>query len=68
MIDMYVKCGFMCCTYKVFDVMPERDVVSWIELIVAYMRRGDMKATQDLFDGLPMKDMVAWATMVTRYA
>ncbi|KAL9329420.1 hypothetical protein ACSQ67_004423 [Phaseolus vulgaris] len=68
MIDMYVKCGFMRCARKVFDEMPERDVVSWTELIVAYARRGDMKAAQDLFDGLPVKDMVAWTAMVTGYA
>ncbi|ESW31432.1 hypothetical protein PHAVU_002G237800 [Phaseolus vulgaris] len=68
MIDMYVKCGFMRCARKVFDEMPERDVVSWTELIVAYARRGDMKAAQDLFDGLHVKDMVAWTAMVTGYA
>ncbi|WVZ23792.1 hypothetical protein V8G54_002336 [Vigna mungo] len=68
MIDMYVKCGFTRCARKVFDEMPEQDVVSWTGLIVAYARRGDMKAAQDLFDGLPVKDMVAWTAMITGYA
>jgi len=43
MIDMFVKCGFMCCTRKVFDIMPEPDVVSWTKLIVAYTRRAIWK-------------------------
>ncbi|RDY09440.1 Pentatricopeptide repeat-containing protein, partial [Mucuna pruriens] len=68
MIDMYVKCGFLRCARKVFDEMPERDVVSWTGLIVAYARSGAMEAARGLFDGLPVKDMVAWTAMVTGYA
>ncbi|KAK7359226.1 hypothetical protein VNO77_01178 [Canavalia gladiata] len=68
LIDMYVKCGFLNCARKVFDEMPERDVVSWTGLIVAYARSGDMESARDLFDGLPVKDMVAWTALVTGYA
>ncbi|KAK7318792.1 hypothetical protein RJT34_03499 [Clitoria ternatea] len=67
-IDMYVKCGFLHCARKVFDEMPQRDVISWTALIVAYARRGDMESAGELFNGLPMKDMVAWTAMVTGYA
>ncbi|KAM7520153.1 hypothetical protein LguiB_019115 [Lonicera macranthoides] len=65
MIDMYVKCGLLGCGRRVFDEMPERDVISWTSLIVAYTRSGDMDAADGLFDGLPVKDMVAWTAMVT---
>ncbi|KAA8547430.1 hypothetical protein F0562_003706 [Nyssa sinensis] len=68
MIDMYVKCGLVYCGRRVFDEMPERDVISWTSLIVAYAKRGDMEAAARLFDGLPVKDMVAWTAMVTGYA
>ncbi|KAL6274005.1 hypothetical protein ACE6H2_024697 [Prunus campanulata] len=68
MIDMYVKCGFLDCGRKVFDEMPDRDVVSWTELIVAYTKIGDMGSASELFEGLPVKDMVAWTAMVTGYA
>ncbi|XP_034224055.1 pentatricopeptide repeat-containing protein At5g44230 isoform X2 [Prunus dulcis] len=68
MIDMYVKCGFLDCGRKVFDEMPDRDVVSWTELIVAYTKIGDMGSARELFEGLPVKDMVAWTAMVTGYA
>ncbi|XP_048334948.2 pentatricopeptide repeat-containing protein At5g44230 [Ziziphus jujuba] len=68
MIGMYVKCGFLECGRKVFDEMPNRDVISWTELIVAYAKSGDMDLARDLFDGLPVKDMVAWTAMVTGYA
>ncbi|XP_061999943.1 pentatricopeptide repeat-containing protein At5g44230 [Rosa rugosa] len=68
MIDMYLKCGFLDCGRKVFDEMPERDVVSWTELIVAYAKSGDMESARDLFEDLSLKDMVVWTAMVTGYA
>lgn len=67
MIGMYVKCGFLGCSRKVFDEMPERDVVSWTELIVAYANNGDMESAGGLFNELPLKDKVAWTAMVTGY-
>ncbi|CAN8247906.1 unnamed protein product [Cochlearia groenlandica] len=68
MIDMYVKCGSIDCARKVFDEMPERDVISWTELIAAYARDGNMESASELFESLPTKDMVAWTAMVTGFA
>uniref|UniRef100_A0A0D9UZ93 Pentacotripeptide-repeat region of PRORP domain-containing protein n=1 Tax=Leersia perrieri TaxID=77586 RepID=A0A0D9UZ93_9ORYZ len=41
MIDGYVKCGDLARARELFDVMPERNVVSWTMVIGAYaqMRR-----------------------------
>ncbi|XP_065877862.1 pentatricopeptide repeat-containing protein At5g44230 [Euphorbia lathyris] len=68
LIDMYVKCGFLECGRKVFDEMPQKDVISWTEIIVAYTKIGDMKSASQLFDDFPSKDMVAWTAMVTGFA
>ncbi|XP_010109916.2 pentatricopeptide repeat-containing protein At5g44230 [Morus notabilis] len=68
LMDMYVKCGVLGCARRVFDEMPERDVVSWTELIVAHAKGGDMELAEDLFGELPVKDKVAWTAMVTGYA
>ncbi|VVB07139.1 unnamed protein product [Arabis nemorensis] len=68
MIDMYVKCGSIDCARKVFDEMPERDVITWTELIAAYARVGNMKSAAELFESLPSKDMMAWTAMVTGFA
>nr|XP_043634669.1 pentatricopeptide repeat-containing protein At5g44230 [Erigeron canadensis] len=68
LIDMYVKCGVLEDARKVFDEMPERDVVSWTELIVAYVRRGEMDEAKMLFDGLVVKDMVVWTAMVMGFS
>ncbi|KAL5711041.1 hypothetical protein ACHQM5_021540 [Ranunculus cassubicifolius] len=38
LIDMYAKCGGMEFAEKVFDEMPERNLVSWNSLIVGFSR------------------------------
>jgi len=52
MIDMYIKCGFLECEWKVFDEMLNRVVISWMELISAYGKSGYMKSAGELFDEL----------------
>jgi pentatricopeptide repeat protein len=52
MIDTYIKCGFLECERKVFDEMPNRDVISWMELISAYGKNGNMESAGELFDRL----------------
>ncbi|XP_058068005.1 pentatricopeptide repeat-containing protein At5g44230 [Magnolia sinica] len=68
LIDFYVRCGCLEDARRVFDEMPERDVISWTTLIVAYAKRGDMDAAEELFSRLPEKDMVAWTAMVAGFA
>ncbi|XP_076918694.1 pentatricopeptide repeat-containing protein At1g71420-like [Bidens hawaiensis] len=36
LINMYAKCGFLNHARKVFDEMPERNVVSWTALVSGY--------------------------------
>ncbi|ERM98981.1 hypothetical protein AMTR_s01748p00005760, partial [Amborella trichopoda] len=40
LVDMYVKCGCMEKARKVFDEMPERDIVSWSAIIGGYAQDG----------------------------
>ncbi|KAJ1416993.1 WRKY domain [Sesbania bispinosa] len=40
---------------KMIDEMPQVNVVSWIELIVAYSRSGNMNSAQNLFDENPLR-------------
>ncbi|XP_047318461.1 pentatricopeptide repeat-containing protein At5g44230-like isoform X2 [Impatiens glandulifera] len=68
MIEMYVKCGLLNYALKVFDEMPERDVVSWTSLIVAYTKNADMESAVGMFENLPMKNTVAWTSIITGFA
>lgn len=68
LIDTYVKCGALESARKVFDEMPERDVISGTALIVAYAKDGELEYARELFDELPVKDAVAWTALITAYA
>ncbi|KAK9282100.1 hypothetical protein L1049_005012 [Liquidambar formosana] len=39
-LDMYAKCGLIDCARRVFDEMPERNLVSWNAMIAGYVHNG----------------------------
>ncbi|KAM0936403.1 putative tetratricopeptide-like helical domain superfamily [Dioscorea sansibarensis] len=40
LIHMYMKCGSIKDAFKVFDTMPERNLVSWKTMVVGYAKNG----------------------------
>nr|XP_043637383.1 pentatricopeptide repeat-containing protein At1g71420 [Erigeron canadensis] len=40
LVNMYAKCGFLDHARKVFDEMPERNIVSWTALVSGYSQFG----------------------------
>ncbi|KAH6782418.1 Pentatricopeptide repeat superfamily protein [Perilla frutescens var. hirtella] len=40
LVQMYSKCGLLSDAAQVFDSMPERNLVSWKAMIVAYAKNG----------------------------
>ncbi|XP_009145305.1 pentatricopeptide repeat-containing protein At3g22690 [Brassica rapa] len=49
LVHFYSECGELACARKVFDEMPQRNVVSWTSMICGYARRGFAKEAVDLF-------------------
>ncbi|KAM1597916.1 hypothetical protein PS2_032774 [Malus domestica] len=49
LVDMFIKCGNMEKARRVFDVMPEKDIVSWSSMIQGYASNGLPKEAIDLF-------------------
>jgi pentatricopeptide repeat protein len=50
LIDLYAKCGEIECARKVFDKMPERDLVCWTSMISGYAHNGYNSKTLEFFD------------------
>ncbi|KAJ8753450.1 hypothetical protein K2173_019849 [Erythroxylum novogranatense] len=48
-IDMYAKCGEIRDARKMFDEMPERNVVSWSGMIYGYAQMGENEQALKLF-------------------
>ncbi|KAL6127118.1 hypothetical protein ACLB2K_075161 [Fragaria x ananassa] len=53
---------------KLFDVMPERDIVSWNSMITGYAEVRDVGNARDLFERMGEKDVVSWTVMIRVYA
>ncbi|KAJ0043099.1 hypothetical protein Pint_17930 [Pistacia integerrima] len=49
LVDMYAKCGDINTARKVFDEMPERNVVSWSGMIYGYAQLGVNEEALKLF-------------------
>jgi pentatricopeptide repeat protein len=47
---MYAKCGSIDESRKVFDTMPDRDVVTWTAMISGYSQHGFGREAIHLFE------------------
>ncbi|KAL6504499.1 hypothetical protein OROGR_026422 [Orobanche gracilis] len=68
LVDMYGKCCDIVSARKVFDCMPDRNVVSWNAMIGGCMRNGDTRLASVMFENMPEKTSVTWNKMIDGYA
>ncbi|XP_030509828.1 pentatricopeptide repeat-containing protein At2g35030, mitochondrial [Cannabis sativa] len=53
---------------KVFDEMPERDVITWTTVITGYVKCGMIDEARKLFDRIDAKkDVITWTVMICGY-
>lgn len=52
------------CARRMFDEMPERNVVSWNSLLKGYVKGGDIDGARRVFDEMPERNVISWTTMV----
>ncbi|KAF8409471.1 hypothetical protein HHK36_005547 [Tetracentron sinense] len=58
LIDMYAKCGSLCCSCKVFDEMPVKNLVSWSAMIVGFGLHGQGREAIALFHEMKAKNIM----------
>ena len=56
-VDMYAKCGEIGDARKMFDEMPERNVVSWSGMIYGYTQMGEDEEALRLFKQALIEDL-----------
>ncbi|KAH0755077.1 hypothetical protein KY290_025347 [Solanum tuberosum] len=50
LITLYAKCGLLHWSLKVFQIMTQKDIVSWNSIITAYAQHGKGKEAVHCFD------------------
>ncbi|XP_042496116.1 pentatricopeptide repeat-containing protein At1g08070, chloroplastic-like [Macadamia integrifolia] len=50
LVDMYAKCGIMETASRVFQAMPQRDVMTWTALIVGFAMSGQGEKALEAFN------------------
>ncbi|KAL5703760.1 hypothetical protein ACHQM5_022274 [Ranunculus cassubicifolius] len=65
LLEFYSKCGeSLESAERVFEEMPERDVVTWNSLMGAYMNYGEISLAMKVFYSMPKKSIVSWNSML----
>lgn len=65
LMDMYSKAGLLADAKNVFDIIPERNLVMYNNMMTGLLRRGMVDDARRLFDGMEEKDSISWTSMIT---
>jgi len=58
LIDMYSKCGSLTCSHRVFDEMPEKNLVSWSAMVAGYGVHGKGREAIAIFHAMIAKNIL----------
>ena len=64
LIELYGKCGDLEHARKVFDKMPERDVIACTVMMGSYFDHGMVEEAIGMFNELEIRDTVCWTAMI----
>ena len=52
---------------KLFEVMPERNEVSWTAMLFGYIQAGRIEDAEELFNAMPDHPLAACNAMIIRF-
>ncbi|XP_058219508.1 pentatricopeptide repeat-containing protein At2g41080-like [Rhododendron vialii] len=64
LLNAYAKIGDLRIAFKLFDVMPRRNVMSCNILIGGFVQNGDLESARKVFDEMPERNVATWNVMV----
>ncbi|KAL4398666.1 hypothetical protein AHAS_Ahas01G0314700 [Arachis hypogaea] len=67
LISMYGECRDSCSARKVFEEMPDPNVVTWNAVVTACFRCGDICGAQSAFEQMPIRNLTSWNVMLAGY-
>ncbi|XP_061347927.1 pentatricopeptide repeat-containing protein At5g19020, mitochondrial [Gastrolobium bilobum] len=67
LMHAYCLCSGIGEARRLFDKMPERNLVSWNVMLNGYAKAGLVDTARELFERIPDKDVISWGTMIDGY-
>lgn len=70
LIALHFKCDSpetAAIARELFDIMIERDELTWTTVVVGYVRRGDINEARQVFDKMAGRFDVVWNAMISGY-
>ncbi|KAH9728332.1 pentatricopeptide repeat-containing protein [Citrus sinensis] len=64
---MYVSLGFLKDSSKLFDELPERNLVTWNVMITGLVKWGELEYARSLFEEMPCRNVVSWTGILDGY-
>ncbi|KAE8714795.1 hypothetical protein F3Y22_tig00110187pilonHSYRG00050 [Hibiscus syriacus] len=52
---------------KLFDEIPDRNIITWNTMITGYSRSGDVNKAYALFKAMPLRDVASWSAMIAGF-
>ncbi|KAL2516000.1 Pentatricopeptide repeat-containing protein [Forsythia ovata] len=68
LISMYAECGHVLFSNKVFDEIPDPNVVTWNAMVTAFIRCNDIVGAERVFDLMPVKGLDSYNLMLAGYS
>lgn len=68
LVDMYSKAGWIVDAKRVYDELPDRNLVTCNTMIMGFLRSGMVEESKRLFYSMAEKDSISWTTMITGLA
>ena len=65
MLDMYVKCRSIEEAKRLFDRMPEKDIVSWTTMLDGYAQSGNYDEAWRVFAAMPSQNIAVWNVLIS---
>lgn len=68
LIFMFAEMGLLGSCHKVFEQIPQPDLVCRTALISAFAKCGNVDFARKMFDEMPERDPISWNAMIAGYA
>ncbi|KAK9122512.1 hypothetical protein Sjap_012114 [Stephania japonica] len=64
LVNMYSVCGCLHEAMKVFDEMPDRNLVTWNVMITRLVKLGELHIAFSLFNEMPRRNVISWTAII----